>query len=98
MADYSAHQFHYMEMDLSKCKQIASEAAKKFGFSVGEQDGPNYGIVYGMNKEGYSFQYTCEPVKGFAYLIINGNRSDKRADLRDKLGDEIKMRAKAVKH
>ncbi len=99
MADYASHQFHYMEMELSKCKEIAYESAKKIGFKdIGTQDvaSYNYSIVYGMDKEGYSFQYTCEPKKGFGYLIINGPRSDKRTELRDNLGDEIKKRAKIV--
>ena len=63
IADYASHQFHYMEMELSKCKSIASDAAIKNGFSNPQsQDvafaGGSYAIVFSTNKEGYSFQYT----------------------------------------
>jgi len=100
IADYASHQFHYMEMERSKCKEIVSESAKSIGFDnvkVQDVDNYNYSIIYGMDKEGYSFQYTCESKKGFGYLIINGARTDKKTELRDKLGEEIKKRAKAVK-
>ena len=97
-ADYSAHQFHYMDMKLSKCKEIASVSAKKIGFkNITEHNGANYAIVQGMNSEGYSFQYTCVAQKSFAYLIINGAYPNKRNALRDKLGNEIKSKAKNIK-
>ena len=97
-ADYSAHQFHYMEMELSKCKEIASISAKKIGFNnITEYNGANYTIVQGINSEGYSFQYTCVAQKSFAYLIINGAYVNKRNELRDKLGNEIKSKAKNIK-
>ena len=90
----------HMEMERSQCKQVASDSAKAIGFekvNVQDYDNYHYSIIYGMDKEGYSFQYACESKKGFGYLIINGPRSDKRSELRDKLGNEIKKRAKTVK-
>lgn len=102
-ADYASHQFHYMEMELSQCKQIATDAAAKSGFfNVQSQDnsygnGRLYSVVYGTNKEGYSFQYTCDPIKGFAYMIINGPRADVRDKLRDEIGDAIRTAAGKVK-
>lgn len=103
-ADYSSHQFHYMEMELSQCKQIASAAAEKVGFSnVQSQefsygaDGRKYVIVYGINKDGYSFQYTCEPVKGFGYLIINGAKVDVKNKIRDEIGDGIRKAVNKAK-
>jgi hypothetical protein len=96
LADYSAHQFHYMEMDLTQCKQIATDAAAKIGFSNVEfqdfsygGDGRKFSVVYGMNEEGYSFQFACEPVKGFGYLIVNGPRREIRVKIRDELSNEI---------
>ena len=104
LADYSSHQFHYMEMGLEQCKQIATDAAAKIGFSNSQSqdfpyggDGRQYGVVYGKNKEGYSFQYTCEPVKGFGYLIVNGARVDIKNKIRDELGSEIKKASSKAK-
>ena len=102
IADYASHQFHYMEMELSKCKSIASDAAIKNGFSNPQsQDvafaGGSYAIVFSTNKEGYSFQYTCEPKKGFGYLIITGPRVDKKNSLRDSMGEEIQNMANKAK-
>ncbi|MGP1680955.1 MAG: hypothetical protein ACTS8S_01335 [Giesbergeria sp.] len=98
-ADYSSHQFHYMEIGLSKCKSIASDAARTYGFSDPQsQDfiyaGENYSVLFGTNKDGYSFQYTCESKKGFGYLIINGPKVDKKNELRDAIGGDIESRIK----
>lgn len=94
MADYSSHQFHYMNIGLSKCKSIVIDAAVKNGFTNPQAQeftfsGGSYSVVYGTNNDGYSFQYTCEPKKGFGYLIINGSQIDKKNNIRNSLGEEI---------
>lgn len=83
---------------------MVTDAAAKIGFSNAQsQDFPNggdgrqYGVVYGANKEGYSFQYICEPVKGFGYLIVNGARVDIKNKIRDELGGAIKNASSKVK-
>lgn len=93
-ADWASHQFHYMDMERSECMEIVTQAAKLNGFDEPKTQifdaNVSYGVVYDIDNEGYSFQYTCEPRKGFGYLIINGPRTDKKNNIRDKLGDSIK--------
>ena len=94
-ADYASHQFFHMDRGLQKCMQIASEAAKKSGFSsVQSQDfssgegGRQYAVAYGANKDGYSFQFVCESTKGFGYVIVNGSNVDVKNKIRDGIGAE----------
>ena len=93
-ADYSAHQFHYMNKNAAECINIASAQAKKYGFSQFNTYGnSNYQTTNSMRKDGYSFQYTCVPDQKYAYMIINGSTAAVRDKLRDNLGEGIQDKA-----
>lgn len=103
-ADYSSHQFFRMDMELHKCMQIAAAAAKRVGFSnikaqdfTSGEDWRNYAVAYGVNNDGYSFQFVCNPVKGFGYVIVNGSKVDVKNKIRDGISAEIEAKTAASK-
>ena len=93
-ADYSAHQFHYINKTAAECINIASLQAKKYGFNkFNTYSNSNYQTTKSMRKDGYSFQYTCVPNQKYAYMIINGSTAVVRNKLRDNLGEGIQNKA-----
>lgn len=78
------------------------DAAIKNGFSNPQAQDVNssvgdYSIIYGTNKDEYSFQYTCEPKRGFGYLIINGPQVDKKNSIRNAIGEEMQSMINKIK-
>lgn len=93
-ADYVSHQYHYADtITLSECINDAKKVFKSNGLKniyVHRNKNYPYAVVSAINPEGYTFQYTCESQKGFAYLIVNGPRRDMRNKFLDKIGEELK--------
>ena len=93
-SEYSAHQYHYVDrITLSQCVEDAQKAFRQNGFTninIHWDKKYPYAGISARNSEGYTAQYLCESHKGFAYLIVNGPRSDQKYRLRDKLGEDIK--------
>ena len=94
-ADYSSHQYFYMDKDVSKCSNIVQTSAKNLGFndiSIHNSDANSndiFATLRGKNRNGYTFQFVCEGKKGFGYLIINGANQKQRNSLKQSFSKEI---------
>jgi len=87
-ADYVSHSFVDANVEPSECLKAGKSAAKAIG--IDKTYLANDVVVYGMNKEGYSLQFTCVTRKGASYYIINGAHSKKRVKYADKFYVELK--------
>lgn len=93
-SDYVSHAFVDINVEQDQCLQVGIEAAKTIGISnikVLENR-----IVYGMDKQGYSLQFTCRAEKGASYYIINGPASKKRGDISVSFYSELNKNLKIV--
>ena len=94
-ADYSAHQYFYMDKDMNKCSNIIQTSAKNLGFndisihSSSANSNDIFATLRGKKNNGYTFQFVCEGKKGFGYLIINGKNKRERNILKQSFAQEI---------
>ena len=87
MADYASHSFVDINVGQTECLRVAAQAARAIGITetkIAEEI-----VVYGMNANGYSLQFTCNAKIGVGYYILNGSSSEKRGELARKFFSEI---------
>jgi hypothetical protein len=93
-SDYANHAFVDMNVEQSKCIQAGIRAAKTIGFNDARvlEDV----IVYGMDKEGNTLQFTCVARKGASYYIVNGPDPNKRGSLSESFNAEVKKALRKI--
>jgi predicted metallo-beta-lactamase superfamily hydrolase len=95
-ADYVSHAFIDAGVEQSQCIQAGIDAAKAIGIMDARVTEGNF-VVYGMDSEGYSVQFTCVARKGSAYVIVNGPNSNKRGNLTNAYKNEVNKAISVIK-